>query len=124
MIIVGYEYSHEKPVTLSAPGRVSLALRLPRALRMAPSLDVARASNSSHYISARGMSGTSNSPATSRYPQLPPTQDRQQPLRFLPAGARAGTGGVPRRCHQACNSSRKVFLFLSSGRHICDKLAR
>jgi iron complex outermembrane receptor protein len=36
---------------------------LPEALRLAPNLDVARASNSGYYISARGMNGTSNSPA-------------------------------------------------------------
>jgi len=36
---------------------------LPEALRLAPNLQVARASNSSYYISARGLNGTSNSPA-------------------------------------------------------------
>jgi iron complex outermembrane receptor protein len=36
---------------------------LPEALRLAPNLDVARANNSGYYISARGMNGTSNSPA-------------------------------------------------------------
>jgi iron complex outermembrane receptor protein len=36
---------------------------LAEALRLAPNLQVARASNSSYYISARGMNGTSNSPA-------------------------------------------------------------
>jgi iron complex outermembrane receptor protein len=36
---------------------------LPEALRLAPNLDVARASNSGYYISARGLNGTSNSPA-------------------------------------------------------------
>jgi iron complex outermembrane receptor protein len=36
---------------------------LPEALRLAPNLNVARANNSSYYISARGMNGTSNSPA-------------------------------------------------------------
>jgi iron complex outermembrane receptor protein len=36
---------------------------LPEALRLAPNLQVARASNTGYYISARGMSGTSNSPA-------------------------------------------------------------
>ncbi|MGZ5183438.1 MAG: TonB-dependent receptor plug domain-containing protein, partial [Ramlibacter sp.] len=36
---------------------------LPEALRLAPNLDVARANNSTYYISARGMNGTSNSPA-------------------------------------------------------------
>jgi iron complex outermembrane receptor protein len=36
---------------------------LPEALRLAPNLDVARANNSAYYISARGMNGTSNSPA-------------------------------------------------------------
>ncbi|MGJ7916499.1 TonB-dependent receptor plug domain-containing protein [Massilia sp. LXY-6] len=36
---------------------------LPEALRLAPNLDVARASNTGYYISARGMNGTSNSPA-------------------------------------------------------------
>jgi iron complex outermembrane receptor protein len=36
---------------------------LPEALRLAPNLQVARASNTAYYISARGMNGTSNSPA-------------------------------------------------------------
>jgi iron complex outermembrane receptor protein len=36
---------------------------LPEALRLAPNLQVARANNSGYYISARGMNGTSNSPA-------------------------------------------------------------
>lgn len=36
---------------------------LPEALRLAPNLDVARATNTGYYISARGMNGTSNSPA-------------------------------------------------------------
>jgi iron complex outermembrane receptor protein len=36
---------------------------LPEALRLAPNLEVARANNSGYYISARGMNGTSNSPA-------------------------------------------------------------
>jgi iron complex outermembrane receptor protein len=36
---------------------------LAEALRLAPNLNVARASNSGYYISARGMNGTSNSPA-------------------------------------------------------------
>jgi iron complex outermembrane receptor protein len=36
---------------------------LPEALRLAPNLQVARASNTAYYISSRGMSGTSNSPA-------------------------------------------------------------
>ncbi|MFC5550092.1 TonB-dependent receptor plug domain-containing protein [Massilia aerilata] len=36
---------------------------LPEALRLAPNLQVARASNSGYYISARGLNGTSNSPA-------------------------------------------------------------
>jgi iron complex outermembrane receptor protein len=36
---------------------------LPEALRLAPNLHVARANNSGYYISARGMNGTSNSPA-------------------------------------------------------------
>ena len=36
---------------------------LPEALRLAPNLQVARASNTGYFISARGMNGTSNSPA-------------------------------------------------------------
>ena len=36
---------------------------LPEALRLAPNLEVARANNTGYYISARGMNGTSNSPA-------------------------------------------------------------
>jgi iron complex outermembrane receptor protein len=36
---------------------------LAEALRLAPNLQVARASNTGYYISARGMNGTSNSPA-------------------------------------------------------------
>jgi len=36
---------------------------LPEALRLAPNLQVARLNNNSYYISARGMLGTSNSPA-------------------------------------------------------------
>jgi iron complex outermembrane receptor protein len=36
---------------------------LPEALRLAPNLQVARTNNTGYYISARGMSGTSNSPA-------------------------------------------------------------
>jgi len=36
---------------------------LPEALRLAPNLVVARASNAGYFISARGMNGTSNSPA-------------------------------------------------------------
>jgi iron complex outermembrane receptor protein len=36
---------------------------LPEALRLAPNLQVARSNNSGYYISARGMNGTSNSPA-------------------------------------------------------------
>jgi iron complex outermembrane receptor protein len=36
---------------------------LPEALRLAPNLQVARNTNTSYYISARGMNGTSNSPA-------------------------------------------------------------
>lgn len=36
---------------------------LPEALRLAPNLQVARLSNTGYYISARGMNGTSNSPA-------------------------------------------------------------
>jgi iron complex outermembrane receptor protein len=36
---------------------------LPEALRLAPNLNVARANNSGYYISARGLNGTSNSPA-------------------------------------------------------------
>jgi len=36
---------------------------LPEALRLAPNLQVARSSNANYFISARGMNGTSNSPA-------------------------------------------------------------
>src|SRR3954469_4855732 len=36
---------------------------LPEALRLAPNLNVARAGNTGYYISARGLNGTSNSPA-------------------------------------------------------------
>jgi iron complex outermembrane receptor protein len=36
---------------------------LPEALRLAPNLQVARSNNTGYYITARGMSGTSNSPA-------------------------------------------------------------
>lgn len=36
---------------------------LPEALRLAPNLQVARGSNANYFISARGMNGTSNSPA-------------------------------------------------------------
>src|SRR5438067_1848308 len=36
---------------------------LPEALRLAPNLEVARSSNNFYYISARGMNGTSGSPA-------------------------------------------------------------
>ena len=36
---------------------------LPEALRLAPNLQVARLSNTGYYISARGLNGTSNSPA-------------------------------------------------------------
>jgi iron complex outermembrane receptor protein len=36
---------------------------LPEALRLAPNLQVARSNNTGYYISARGMNGTSNSPA-------------------------------------------------------------
>jgi len=43
--------------------RRSGARSLPEALRLAPNLQVARSSNASYFISARGMNGTSNSPA-------------------------------------------------------------
>jgi iron complex outermembrane receptor protein len=36
---------------------------LPEALRLAPNLEVARSADNNYYISARGMNGTSNSPA-------------------------------------------------------------
>jgi iron complex outermembrane receptor protein len=39
------------------------ARSLPEALRLAPTLQVARGSNADYFISARGMNGTSNSPA-------------------------------------------------------------
>jgi iron complex outermembrane receptor protein len=39
------------------------ARSLPEALRLAPNLQVARSSNANYFISARGMNGTSNSPA-------------------------------------------------------------
>jgi iron complex outermembrane receptor protein len=43
--------------------RRSGARSLPEALRLAPNLQVARSSNTGYYITARGMNGTSNSPA-------------------------------------------------------------
>jgi iron complex outermembrane receptor protein len=43
--------------------RRSGARSLPEALRLAPNLEVARSSNTGYYITARGMNGTSNSPA-------------------------------------------------------------
>src|SRR5689334_16172230 len=43
--------------------RRSGARSLPEALRLAPNLQVARNNNANYYISARGMIGTSNSPA-------------------------------------------------------------
>lgn len=43
--------------------RRSGSRNLPEALRLAPNLQVARATGSLYYITARGMSGTSNSPA-------------------------------------------------------------
>jgi iron complex outermembrane receptor protein len=43
--------------------RRSGARSLPEALRLAPNLQVARSSSTNYFISARGMNGTSNSPA-------------------------------------------------------------
>jgi iron complex outermembrane receptor protein len=43
--------------------RRSGARSLPEALRLAPNLQVARSNNTGYYITARGMNGTSNSPA-------------------------------------------------------------
>jgi iron complex outermembrane receptor protein len=43
--------------------RHSGARSLPEVLRLAPNLNVARSNNTNYYVSARGMNGTSNSPA-------------------------------------------------------------